>query len=104
MAQARHPDDTIKMMESIVAFNEDQDPSDRIKISLDLEKLQTENISLSNCADVVILGKDFATLLDFKNKIESVHSFRKLTKTGLVLSDTGFHKTRKIEFSFLVTS
>ncbi|KAJ6642813.1 Ketohexokinase, partial [Pseudolycoriella hygida] len=83
--EGRHPADTLKMMESVVDFNKEKLPSDRITISLDLEKLQEEIVSLSNLADVVIIGKEFVVHLGYENKTSAVHSFRQLTKNGNII-------------------
>lgn len=79
----------MKMMKSVVAFNEGK--SDRITISLDLEKLRPENLPLVNFADVVIMSKEFAMDLGYENKTNAVHSFRALTRTGLVSSSVFHH-------------
>lgn len=75
------------MMESVVAFNKDKDKSDRITISLDLEKLQIENLSLVDFADVVILSKEFAMHLGCDNKTTAVHSFRQLKRSRFVCTE-----------------
>lgn len=72
------------MMESIVSFNKEKENHDRITISLDMEKLQMENLTLVNFADVVVLSKELAMHLKYENKTMAVHSFRRLTRTGLV--------------------
>lgn len=73
------------MMESIDSFNQKvSSVEERITISLDLERLQTENIALCKFADVVILSKEFALHLGYANKTDAVNKFRQLTRTGLV--------------------
>lgn len=74
------------MMESVVAFNKEKEKSEKITISLDIENLQTGNLSLVNFADVVILSKDFAKHLGYQNKITAVNSFRQLTRSRFVFA------------------
>ncbi len=75
------------MIESVVLFNRasSTQPSDRITISVDLEKLCVENLSLVNFADVVLISKDFAIHLGYENKTVAVHGFRKRTRPGFVI-------------------
>lgn len=72
------------MMETVVAFNNKNDGANRITISLDMEKLQSENLALVNLADVVLLSKELAMHLGYENKTVAVHNFRQLTCKGLV--------------------
>lgn len=73
------------MMESVVAHNTAKHrPKDRITISLDMEKLQMENLALVNFADVVVVSKEFAMHLGYENRTMAVFGFRQLTRTGFV--------------------
>lgn len=71
-------------MEAVVAFNNNHDGGNKITISLDMEKMQTENLPLVNLADVVLLSKELAMHLGYENKTAAVQKFRQLTCKGLV--------------------
>lgn len=81
--EGRHHVETMKMMKSVVAFNEGR--GDRITVSLDLEKLQLENLCLVEFADVVIISKELAMHLGYENKTVAVHSFRQRTRSGNII-------------------
>jgi len=83
--EARNPEETSKMMEMVVAHNKELDVPERIMISLDIEKIQLDNLKLVNFADVVILGKDLAVHLGYENKTMAVYNFRKLTRSGNII-------------------
>lgn len=53
-----------------------------IIISLDLEKIRSDNLILTKHANYVFLGKDFAVHLGATNKKEAVYKLRELTSNG----------------------
>lgn len=71
------------MMEHIHIWNEKiSNPSDRIKISLDMEKTRFDNTPLIKYVDVVFLGKDSAMHLGSQNMKSAVYDLRKTTRNG----------------------
>lgn len=67
------------MMQKIRKFNESQSAGDRITISLELEKKRDENLLLIKFADVAILGRDYAEILDCYDKKTAIFKLKKLT-------------------------
>lgn len=77
--EGRNRDETIKMIDLIVLWNKIENKPDII-ISLELEKLTSDNITLAANADYVFLGKDFALMMGWTNKEVAVHNLRKYVK------------------------
>lgn len=76
--EARIPGETSLMMRKVVERNEENNPENRILISLDLEKIGNDNLTLVNYADYVFVGKDFAEYLGCTNKKEGCYKLKSL--------------------------
>lgn len=73
--------ETTKMMQKIREYNESQaDEGERITISLELEKKRDENLLLIKYADVAILGRDYAEILDCFEKKSAIFKVKKMTR------------------------
>lgn len=77
--EARSVPETTKMMMKIRTFNETKPETEKIKISLELEKKRDENLLLIKYADVAILGRDFAEILGGTDKKSSIYKLKELT-------------------------
>lgn len=77
--EARSVPETTKMMQKIRKYNESQAANDKITISLELEKKRDENLLLIKFADVAILGRDYAEILDCYDKKTAIFKLKKLT-------------------------
>jgi ketohexokinase len=77
--EARTVLETTKMMEKIKKFNESRSDEQKIKISLELEKKRDENLLLIKYADVAVLGRDYAEILDCFDKKSAIRKLKKLT-------------------------
>ncbi|KAL7025011.1 hypothetical protein ACKWTF_013303 [Chironomus riparius] len=77
--EARSVPETTRMMKKIKDFNEGKAESDKIKISLELEKKRDENMLLIKYADVAILGRDFAEILGCNDKKTAIYKLRDMT-------------------------
>lgn len=56
--------------------------SDKIRISLDMEKTRFDNSPLLKYADIVFLGKDLAMHLGSQNAKSAVYDLRKNSRNG----------------------
>ncbi|XP_062565959.1 ketohexokinase-like isoform X5 [Armigeres subalbatus] len=65
------------MISRIKSWNEQCDQSERITVSVDLEKPRDSNLLMIANANVVFLGKDFARFLGFNSSKEAVYGLRK---------------------------
>lgn len=74
--KGRDPDETSQMMQRICSYNQNlSNKSDKIRISLELEKMRFELGGLIQFVDVVFLGKDLARHWGSVNKIDAVERF-----------------------------
>lgn len=67
------------MIDSILAWNA-KNPTDRIVISVELEHLKKDILSLVKDADIVFLSRDYAELLQWTSKEVAIHNLRKYVK------------------------
>lgn len=67
------------MIDSILAWNA-KNPNDRIVISVELEHLKKDILSLVKDADVVFLSRDYAELMQWTSKEVAIHNLRKYVK------------------------
>lgn len=65
------------MMKLCNDYNTSITQKDKIPISLELEKLRPEILSLCTYADIIFLGKDFASYLGYPDKKTAVYELRK---------------------------
>lgn len=67
------------MTDLVVEWNENN-PNERITLSVELENLAKKNIDLIAKADVVFLSKDFAILMGWLTKEVAIHNLRKFVQ------------------------
>lgn len=67
------------MIDSIVQWNNEH-PSQRIVISIELENRTEKNLPLVKDADFVFLSRDFAELMGWMSKEVAIHNLRKYVK------------------------
>lgn len=67
------------MIDSILTWNA-KNPTDRIVISVELEHLKKDILSLVKDADIVFLSRDYAELLQWTSKEVAIHNLRKYVK------------------------
>lgn len=77
--EARNHDETLKMIDLILLWNKIEIKPDII-ISVELENLSENNITLAANADIVFLSKDYALMMGWTNKEVAVHNLRKYVK------------------------
>lgn len=77
--QAQHASEEKVMIDSILAWNA-KNPTDRIVISVELEHLKKDILSLVKDADVVFLSRDYAELMQWTSKEVAIHNLRKYVK------------------------
>lgn len=77
--QAQHASEEKAMIDSILAWNA-KNPTDRIVISVELEHLKKDILSLVKDADIVFLSRDYAELLQWTSKEVAIHNLRKYVK------------------------
>lgn len=76
--KGRDPDETSQMMQRIATFNKAQHlETDKVRISLDMEKIRCELDALVPFVDVVFLSKDLAVHWGSTNKIDALDRFTK---------------------------
>lgn len=67
------------MIDSILAWNA-KNPTERIVISVELEHLKKDILSLVKDADIVFLSRDYAELMQWTSKEVAIHNLRKYVK------------------------
>ncbi|XP_030372033.1 ketohexokinase [Scaptodrosophila lebanonensis] len=73
--QARHPTETIRMMQRVTSFNKKKAKDDpKIVISLDFDKSPTEMWPLVNYCDYVVISRQIATLKKWETPLEACTS------------------------------
>lgn len=71
--QARNPKETVQMIDLIVQWNK---TNNKITISVEFEKPRKEILILAEHADVIFVGKDFASHLGY-TKESAVYEIQK---------------------------
>lgn len=66
------------MIDSIVQWNSKHD--ERIVISVELENRSKKNLSLVSDADYVFVSKDFAELMGWKTKEDTIQNLKEYVK------------------------
>ncbi|XP_058826107.1 ketohexokinase-like [Topomyia yanbarensis] len=66
-----------KMIKRIKMWNETRKVTERITISIELEKPRESNLLLIPNVNVIFLGKDFASFMGFNTALEAVQGFKK---------------------------
>ncbi|XP_031551006.1 ketohexokinase-like [Actinia tenebrosa] len=74
-----------KMLDLVDAFNLSRQRSDRIRISIELEKKHEKTLSLLHRADIVIISKDVAEYLGYDTGSAAVKGLYGGIKTGGIL-------------------
>lgn len=82
LLQGRNHEETIKMMNLIVLWNKIESKPN-ITISVEFERPSEHNVILAECADVIFVGKEFASHYGY-TKETAVYEMKKYTKKKCV--------------------
>lgn len=81
VSQARNHEETIKMINLIILWNK-IDSKPNITISVEFERPSDDNLILAEHADVIFIGKEFASHYGYTKKT-AVYEMKKHTKKKL---------------------
>ncbi|XP_012159945.1 ketohexokinase [Ceratitis capitata] len=87
--EGRNNESVLKLIRDIRAHNKQlKNPDDRIRISVDLEKMKEELLELGEAADFIFLGKDFAEHMGWQQPDVAAMSLYNKMKPQQELGDT----------------